>query len=685
MSDNNRVFISCVSDEFQKETAAFPGFRARLRDYLSAAYCEVRSQEVLGQRGNADTVQKLADDIAQCAAVIHLVGALPGALAHPRAVAAFRAAEPDFLKDHPELREALGDCADLTYTQWEAILALHAGVPLFVYRTPAGESAQGTHLRRLRLARKYPGDRAIVDPEHLVGQLIGDLRSIVPATPPAQRIADSRIVYRHPAEHFLGREAELAWLDQAWADGTNALEVVAWGGVGKTALLIQWLQTRFIGRDWRDAQGAPLLDAYFDWSFYDQGTGTLGTGDRGAVRVGNLGAFFEQALGFFGDPEPHRPGQGARLAGLVQAQRTLFVLDGLEPLQHPPGSPQAGHLLDPELAAFIRTLAQRNPGLLVVTSREHLRDFVGASARHSRRELEDLTRDTAVALLRQLQIEGTDAELAAACERFGCHALSLALVGRFLVRFHRKDIRRIDCIRDLHQADAETRDQRQRTAWRVLETYESWLARAQGADDSRELALLRLSGLFDRPAGADLLAALCAPPAIPGLTESLVGLGDIPWRGLLARLAEARLIRLRPSPTGATGSTGSTPTRWCANISPSNCGCICPRPSPPPMPGSSSTCAPLRPTGRTTWRACNRSIRPSATAVSPGGSRRLATRSTSSASCAVPGPTASTAGTNSARSAPTWARWRPSSTRPGCASRPTSPSLTSPSPTGLGC
>lgn len=184
MSDNNRVFISCVSDEFQKDAAAFPGFRGRLRDYLSAARCEVRVQAVLGQRGDADTVQKLADDIGDCAAVIHLVGALPGAPAHPRAVAAFLAAIPDFLPDHPELRAALGDCTDLTYTQWEALFALHARVPLFVYRTPAGESAQSEHLRRLRLARKYPGDRAIVDPEHLVGQLIGDLHQIVPTRTP---------------------------------------------------------------------------------------------------------------------------------------------------------------------------------------------------------------------------------------------------------------------------------------------------------------------------------------------------------------------------------------------------------------------------------------------------------------------------------------------------------------------
>ena len=543
MSDNNRVFISCASREFQHPGAPFAGLRDHLARQLVRADCEVKWQEVFSQPGDdTDTVRKVGDSIRDCAAVIHLIGAEPGDPANPRAVADFLQAEPAFLAKYPDLRAALGDFGDLTYTQWEAFQALHYGVRLFLYVTPAGAAAQREHLDRLRLARRYPGEPFATERD-LYGQLLGDLRTIIPTLAPAPRIATSRIVYRHSAEELLGRDAELAWLDQAWADGTHALVIVAWGGVGKTALLINWLQTRFIDRNWQDADGAPLLDAYFDWSFYDQGTGTAGVGrgdgDQPAARAGNLGAFFEQALGFFGDPDPNRPGKGERLARLVQAQRTLFVLDGLEPLQYPPGSVQAGQLLDPDLATFIHALAQRNPGLLVITSREHLRGFVG----NGRRDLEDLTRDTAVALLRRLQITGTDAELAAACERFGCHALSLDLVGRFLARFHRNDIRRIDCIRDL----------RQRTAWRVLETYESWLARAQGADDPRELALLRLTGLFDRPAGADLLAALRASPAIPGLTDALVGLGDIPWHGLLARLHDARLIKLRPEPDERDG------------------------------------------------------------------------------------------------------------------------------------
>jgi hypothetical protein len=35
---------------------------------------------------------------------------------------------------------------------------------------------------------------------------------------------------------LFGREAELAWLDQCWATGVHVATLVAWGGVGKSAL-----------------------------------------------------------------------------------------------------------------------------------------------------------------------------------------------------------------------------------------------------------------------------------------------------------------------------------------------------------------------------------------------------------------------------------------------------------------
>ena len=88
----------------------------------------------------------------------------------------------------------------------------------------------------------------------------------------------------------------------------------------------------------------------FGWSFYRQGTsGGTSSADE----------FLDAALSWFGDPDP-RIGtpweKGERLAKLIANSRTLLVLDGLEPLQNPPG-PQEGRLREPSIQALLRELA----------------------------------------------------------------------------------------------------------------------------------------------------------------------------------------------------------------------------------------------------------------------------------------------------------------------------------------
>ena len=88
----------------------------------------------------------------------------------------------EFLAKFPELKTKLGDCADLTYTQWEAFLAMHFKVPLFVYATPDANTTQATHLQRLRDARKFAetvrSDEQVRGEIDLLGKVLADLRHI---------------------------------------------------------------------------------------------------------------------------------------------------------------------------------------------------------------------------------------------------------------------------------------------------------------------------------------------------------------------------------------------------------------------------------------------------------------------------------------------------------------------------
>jgi hypothetical protein len=122
-----------------------------------------------------------------------------------------------------------------------------------------------------------------------------------------------------PGPQFVGREAELARLDAAWENPRlHILTLVAFGGVGKSALVARWLD-RMAADGWR---GAARVLA---WSFYSQGSKDQNTSAE---------PFIDYALRFFGDPDPKAGSlydRGARLASLIRMERSLLVLDGVSP------------------------------------------------------------------------------------------------------------------------------------------------------------------------------------------------------------------------------------------------------------------------------------------------------------------------------------------------------------------
>jgi serine/threonine protein kinase len=200
---------------------------------------------------------------------------------------------------------------------------------------------------------------------------------------PPTRLAPKKIsVARLPVtgSDVFGREEDIAFLDNAWANkDVNVVTIVAWAGVGKSTVVNHWLR-RMAAKHYRTAE------LVFGWSFYRQGSsGGTSSADE----------FLDAALTWFGDPDP-RLGtaweKGERLAKLVAHRRTLLVLDGLEPLQNPPG-PQEGRVRDPSLQALLRELAAFNAGLCVITTRLPVADIADHERTSAlRRDLEQLSR-----------------------------------------------------------------------------------------------------------------------------------------------------------------------------------------------------------------------------------------------------------------------------------------------------
>ncbi len=350
---------------------------------------------------------------------------------------------------------------------------------------------------------------------------------------------------RHGADHLVGREQELAWLDTQWDDAKiHVVTMVAWGGVGKTSLAVEWM-ARMAQAGWRGAERV------FEWSFYSQGTR-----EEGAA---SADIFVTDALEFFGDPEMAASAaspsdKGARLAQLVAERRSLLVLDGMEPLQHPPG-PVGGRLKDPALEALLRGLARHNQGLCLVTTRERVEDLTpwedNTAPRWGLEHLSDvagahLLFNAGVTRAGDAEIQETDQELQDAAREAKGHALTLRLLGNHLKLAYEGDIRRRDQIK-LDEADEEFKtnpedaDKPYGHAFKVMAACQRRLAEG-GKEGKRQLGILRLLGLFDRPADSGCLSALRKKPKIKRLTEPLVGITDAQWNITLSRLRECGLI-----------------------------------------------------------------------------------------------------------------------------------------------
>lgn len=347
---------------------------------------------------------------------------------------------------------------------------------------------------------EYAAEEALSTLAGEVHDLAAAVPSPLPSPPGGEEARPPRIDLTHlpaGAPHFLGREAELQQLDAAWAaNGQTAIvTIIAPGGVGKTALTKKWLD----GLRTENFRGARRV---VGWSFYSQGTAD----DRQASEDHFLG---ETLKGFQVNiaASAAAADKGRALGVAIAQSRTLLILDGVEPLQYPPG-PLEGRLRAPGLDALLVHLATAGqPGLCLLSSRERLADLAeyeqsdlnphGAVLRLDLGNLSD--RDGARLLFQQgvqragaAALTAEDEELQQASREVSGHALTLSLLGGYLALAYEGDIRRRQEI-NFAEADRETKNGH---AFKVMHAYETWL---EQNGRTRELAALRLLAYYDRP------------------------------------------------------------------------------------------------------------------------------------------------------------------------------------------
>jgi hypothetical protein len=198
---------------------------------------------------------------------------------------------------------------------------------------------------------------------------------------------------------WAGRAELLQAITADWADPARRVTgLIGFGGEGKSSLARRWLGDVLNQR--LECADCPAPDGIFWWGFYENRS---------------VEAFFEAVLTYLGGAELAERVTSATvragvIAELLKERRFIFVLDGLEVMQHQDGD-SYGLLLSNDLRDFFSYLAgTEHQSLCLVTSRAPLLDLLDYPA-YTHHDVERLDEADARALLRNLGVQGSDEAL----------------------------------------------------------------------------------------------------------------------------------------------------------------------------------------------------------------------------------------------------------------------------------
>ena len=340
--------------------------------------------------------------------------------------------------------------------------------------------------------------------------------------------------------HFVGREAELDHLRTLWRDGIRGVvALVGLGGAGKTAIAARFLEELNRG------EGLARPAGLFVWSFYQEP---------------DAGYFLQELHRYLTDSEQSRvPAKGAGLLHLLRdalesGGTHLLVLDGLERVQSQDGPRPGifGQIEDPLLKGLLCRIADGlGHAVALVTSRFPLTDLnssLGSGYRHI--DVEQLSHDAALALLRNRGAQGDDASILALVESYGAHALTLDHLGGLIGQFLGGDPKKAP---EAPQLSSPEHDRQALRLARLLNAYQEHLPPAELAVLCR-ICLLEKSVVVDQV----LPLFLCSPAVHPRTARELQaqiermpipdGLPQPIARELASSIREAITVALQEAP-----------------------------------------------------------------------------------------------------------------------------------------
>ncbi|HLO16097.1 MAG TPA: trypsin-like peptidase domain-containing protein [Anaerolineales bacterium] len=271
---------------------------------------------------------------------------------------------------------------------------------------------------------------------------------------------------------WTGRDDLLKQITSDWNNPQKHVTgLIGFGGEGKSSLTRKWVDNLL------NDGSQPQPDGVFWWGFYENRS---------------VDEFLEAALKYMsgGRIDPRAvPSSNLRaqiIGAMINAGRYLFVLDGLEVIQHQEGD-QYGLLQTNDLRDLLTFFASPdNQSFCLITSRAPLLDLMEYTT-YTHRDVDRLSEDDGHALLRRLGVNGSDAELNKVVADWDGHALTLSILAAYLAERYKGDIK--------HLADipVPTADEpRYERVHRVLRRYDEHLS-----ENEREF--LRLFSVFRLP------------------------------------------------------------------------------------------------------------------------------------------------------------------------------------------
>jgi len=312
-----------------------------------------------------------------------------------------------------------------------------------------------------------------------------------------------------PEEEWVGRAELLQILTDSWTNPTKRLTaLIGFGGEGKTSLVQHWLS---------------MLnpDAVFWWSFYAHS---------------DADEFFEAAFRYLSDGQYNpKTNRAEKLGAFLYIRKYIFVLDGFEVMQRHDFD-RYGDITHSDLQHFLEYFTSpAHESRCLITSRIPLIQF-GHYPTFKDFYVDQLSLADGCSLLRKLGINDTKERLDAIGQKWEGHALTLTLIGTYLMACHQGKV--VDLaihVEDLPLLAADER--RAKQVSRVLGRYDDGLL------SQSEQMFLMIFSAFRLPVSTTAFSLVFRSQNISIFGTSLVDINDESFANLIERLKAYRIIR----------------------------------------------------------------------------------------------------------------------------------------------